>query len=145
MTDLLPPRSYVELHVPDFEVVKEFYGKLGFRVAREDPASGRDGYLVMELDGGVVAFWPGTDEVYQHSHFQNFPRDTPRGFGVELAFSVENLEVVHRAALDMDCVVAPLVQRPWGLHDFRVVDPFGYYLRFTEQHNVFTSPSELST
>lgn len=27
-----------------------------------------------------------------------------------------------------------LVVRPWGLRDFRVVDPSGYYLRITERH-----------
>jgi uncharacterized glyoxalase superfamily protein PhnB len=25
----------------------------------------------------------------------------------------------------------PLQDQPWGLRDFRVVDPEGYYLRFT--------------
>lgn len=33
-------------------------------------------------------------------------------------------------------VVEPLQKRPWGLTDFRIEDPFGFYLRFTEPHNV---------
>jgi len=29
-------------------------------------------------------------------------------------------------------VVEPLRMRPWGARDFRIADPFGYYLRITE-------------
>jgi uncharacterized glyoxalase superfamily protein PhnB len=28
-------------------------------------------------------------------------------------------------------LLEPLRERPWGLRDFRVVDPDGYYLRIT--------------
>ncbi|BBB48893.1 lactoylglutathione lyase [Pelolinea submarina] len=30
-------------------------------------------------------------------------------------------------------LAAELQQRPWGLTDFRVVDPSGYYLRITSR------------
>ena len=33
-------------------------------------------------------------------------------------------------------VIEPLVLRPWGSKDFRSADPFGYYLRFTNKHNI---------
>jgi len=36
-------------------------------------------------------------------------------------------------------VFETLQNRPWGLKDFRVVDPFGFYLRFTSQHNILDS------
>lgn len=29
-----------------------------------------------------------------------------------------------------------LQERPWGLKDFRIIDPFGFYLRFTSYHNI---------
>lgn len=28
------------------------------------------------------------------------------------------------------------ILQPWGLQDFRAVDPFGYYLRFNENHDI---------
>ncbi len=33
-------------------------------------------------------------------------------------------------------VVEPLVRQPWGSQDFRAVDPFGFYLRFTSKHDI---------
>ena len=33
-------------------------------------------------------------------------------------------------------VVEELEVKPWGLKDFRIEDPFGYYLRITEFHNI---------
>jgi hypothetical protein len=26
--------------------------------------------------------------------------------------------------------------QPWGVKDFRIEDPFGFYLRITERHNI---------
>jgi predicted lactoylglutathione lyase len=35
----------IELHVPDFEVVKNFYSKLGFEMSIEDkPSESKSGY-----------------------------------------------------------------------------------------------------
>ena len=55
-----------------------------------------------------------------------------RGAGVEIVLEVEDVEIAleafERAGRD---VVEPLLARPWGLRDFRVVDPDGYYLRIT--------------
>jgi hypothetical protein len=35
----------------------------------------------------------------------------------------------------------PLTDRPWGLRDFRVVDPDGYYLRVTHGNAAAEAPS----
>ncbi len=42
--------SLIELHIPDFEVAKEFYGKLGFKVAWERKPEGFKGYLVLKRE-----------------------------------------------------------------------------------------------
>ena len=41
------------------------------------------------------------------------------------------LDTLHDRCRDRGVVVAALQDRPWGLRDFRVADPDGYYLRVT--------------
>ncbi len=122
----------LELHVNDFEKVKDFYGKLGFEVIWERPAYEKKGYLVMEREGHVLCFWPGTDKVYEQEYFKRFPKDTKRGYGVEIVLMVENIDEYYAKVKEFANVVEELKMQPWELKDFRIEDPFGYYLRFTE-------------
>lgn len=129
--------THVELHVDDFAKVEAFYGMLGFVVVwRSDDDV--DGYLVMRKGDAVLRFWPGSDLVRDHAYFVRFPSDAPRGLGVELVFSFDDLDTVYMAASAAGAVVEEMQLRPWGLRDFRVADPFGYYLRITEPHDVLT-------
>jgi len=125
-----PVIAPVELHVPDFEIVRRFYGALGFVVEREE--HGDDGYLVLRNGAARIAFWPGSPKIAGHHYFAGFPADTPRGYGVEVVVAVGDLDRVYARARSAGCVVRDLGLRPWGLRDFRVTDPFGYYLRFTD-------------
>lgn len=134
-----PNAGLVELHVPDFERVKEFYGALGFRVEREERPSGGDGYLVLALDGNLLAFWPGSSLVEGHPYFGGAEAGRP-GHRVEIVLMVEDVEAIHERAGLLGAVVAPLVRRPWGARDFRAADPFGFYLRFSEPHDVRVRP-----
>ena len=57
-----------------------------------------------------------------------------RGAGVEIVLEVEDVDAAFDAAERAAArVVEPLRDRPWGLRDFRVVDPDGYYLRITHR------------
>lgn len=134
--------SLVELHVPDFKVVKHFYGELGYQVRWEEPAKGTEGYLVLQLEGNILAFWPGTESVYGHAFFKQFPKETPRGYGVEIVTFVTNLDELYKRANKLESVVEELQTRPWGLKDFRIKDPHGYYLRFTEPDNILEATNE---
>lgn len=134
------PVGQVELHVPAFEPVKAFYGALGFAVAREERGDRGDGYLVLRRGPNVLRFWPGSDAAGRHEHFGSLPASSPRGYGVEVVIVVEDLDAVYAAARDVARIVAPLQERPWGLRDFRVLDPFGYYLRITEPHDPLARP-----
>lgn len=49
---------------------------------------------------------------------------------LELDDRDELRELYHRCQA-RGVVVAALREQPWGLEDFRVVDPDGYYLRVT--------------
>ena len=55
-----------------------------------------------------------------------------RGAGVEIVLEVRDLDAALAAVESAGYgVVEPLRDRPWGLRDFRVADPDGYYLRIT--------------
>lgn len=124
-------RTLVELHVPDFAPVKEFYARLGFHVEREEPITVEGGYLVLARDENTLRFWPGTPRAAEHAYFQRFPAGTPRGYGVEIVIVVDDVEGLYEVARAMGAVVEELRERRWGERDFRIADPFGYYLRFT--------------
>jgi lactoylglutathione lyase len=52
--------------------------------------------------------------------------------GVELVLEVDDLDAVHAHVVASGWPLAEdLTDRPWGLRDFRLVDPHGYYWRVT--------------
>lgn len=132
----------IEIHVPDFEKVRQFYGRLGFETIRETEPDEKNGYLVLKMEENILCFWAGNDLVYEHSYFKQFPRDTKRGYGVEIVIMVADVEAYFNRVKDFANVVKPLGWRPWGLQDFRIVDPYGYYLRITSPYNVLVDGTE---
>ena len=54
----------VELHVPDFGKVKDYYGRLGFEVIWERKPEGKKGYLVLKMQDNILCFWAGNEHVY---------------------------------------------------------------------------------
>jgi len=126
----------LELHVPDFKPVKEYYSKLGFKLVWERKPEADKGYLVLKMASTVLCFWPGTEAVFEQTYFKRFPKATVRSYGVELVIMVDDIEAYYNRVKDFANVVEPLVLRPWGSKDFRAADPFGYYLRFTSKHNI---------
>ena len=127
---------YLELHVPDFAPAKDFYKKLGFEIVWERPPVGWKGYVVMEREGSVICFWGGNQEIYTHPYFKKFSAKTPPGFGVEIVYSVSDVDTYFEDAKKFAEVSEPLEMRPWGLRDFRIVDPYGYYIRVSEPHDI---------
>lgn len=131
----------IELHVPDFAVAKDFYGKLGYEVVWETKP-GKIGYMVLKRNDSILAFYCGTKEVYNHRFFKRFPNNTPRGYEVEIVTYVEDIDSFYRNFLDKlgeKYVVEPLIKQRWGKKDFRIMDPFGFYVRFGEPDNILLS------
>lgn len=126
----------VELHVEDFDKARAFYCRLGFSVVWERPPERFKGYLVMSNGHSTLCFWGGNADIYEHTYFRQFPRDTKKGYGVELVVMVDDLDDVYRKAQQFAKIVEDMELRPWGLRDFRIEDPFGFYLRFTTIHDV---------
>ena len=122
-------RLVLELHVDDFGKVRGFYQKLGFRVASTEPD-----YLIMRLGRTYLNFYGGSSKVYSHSYFSRFPSSTPHGYGVEITIPISDVKAYYRRVYRKikESIVQPLTLKRWNSYDFRVADPFGYYIRFTE-------------
>jgi hypothetical protein len=132
----------IELHVPDLEMVKNFYAQLGFVVALDDkPNQENTGYLTMirsdEAGNTMLNFYGGDERVYNQSFFKQFPKDTIRGYATEVTITTKDIEGVYKLAsenLKANIVreLKELEDHGHKWRDFRMVDPFGFYLRFTE-------------
>jgi uncharacterized glyoxalase superfamily protein PhnB len=132
-----PAKSEVilELHVPDFEIAKEFYGKLGFEVVWERQPEAKKGYLVMKMKNSILCFFCGNAKVYEQSYFKKFPKDTHRGYAVEIVIFVDEIESYYEKVKRFAKVVEELEMQPWGDKDFRIEDPFGFYIRFSSPYD----------
>ena len=127
----------IELHVPSFEITKKFYGDLGFEVVWERiPEDPSIRYFVMKKGTSILNFYNGTEEVYNHSFFKKFPKITPRGYAVEIIIPVDGIEDFYKLVSSKykKNIIKPLGQI-CSHPDFRMVDPFGFYLRFVERYN----------
>jgi lactoylglutathione lyase len=128
--------TLIELHVPEFRKLKEYYQKLGFAIVWEKQPENIKGYIVLKMNDNILCFWAGNDYVYRHPYFSKWPNDTKRGYGVEIVIMVNDIEKYYESVKDVAHVVEPLVLQPWGLKDFRAEDPNGYYLRFTGPNDI---------
>lgn len=120
----------LELFVSDMDVSIDFYCRvLGFELVRREPgyASVRSGSVVLGL--GPISKLP------DHEGYFTRPRlEADRGAGVEIVLEVDNVTAFHRRVQGAGYpVLEPLQDRPWGLTDFRIADPDGYYLRPTSR------------
>ena len=131
-----PNQTLVELHTPDFDQVREFYTAMGFEVAWERAPEEKKGYLVLTMAGNVLCFWAGNEYVHEHSYFHRLPDTTPRGYGTEIVITIPDLAEFYDRFPHRSSIVSPLRTRAWGVADFRVVDPAGFYVRISERHNI---------
>lgn len=132
----------IELHVPDFDVVKDFYAKLGFEVSVEDtPNENKSGYLTMilkdKLGQTLINFYGGNEKVYDQSFFKQFPKEAKRGYALGITIPVDDINKVYslaQANLKENIVqeIKEFADNEQSWRDFRIVDPFGFYIKFTE-------------
>ena len=121
----------LELFVEDMEASIAFYTRvLAFDLTRHEPgdyASLRRGDVVLGL--GPVAKLPE-----EGGYFGRDISAWRRGLGVEIVLEVDEVqEWSDRVAKTGHPILEPLQDRYWGLRDFRVSDPDGYYLRVTSR------------
>lgn len=130
---------FIELHVPDFQIAIDFYKLLGFEIVWMS-----DDYLVMRKGKSIINFYCGSEKIYNHSYFGNFPKNTKRGYAVEIFFLVDDVKKFYEEIKDKVKVVAPLKLKKWGKFDFRIEDPFGFYLRFGENYDWVNDKTKIS-
>jgi lactoylglutathione lyase len=118
------------LFVHEMGAAVAFYtGVMGFDLVREEPgyASLRRGEVFLGL--GPISKLPA-----KGGYFTRDIEEQQRGLGVEIVLEVDDLDAYHARILASGYEISePLRERPWGLRDFRVVDPDGYYLRITSR------------
>ena len=127
----------IELHIPGFQIAKNFYGSLGFRVVWERAANDKErGYMVMRRGSSIINFYGGDKTVSEHSYFKRFDKTTSRGYAVEIIIPIDMVEDFYEEfkKLHKDKIVKELNHK-YTKPDFRAIDPFGFYLRFVERYD----------
>lgn len=119
----MPITARFEIFTDDLDATAAFYpAVLKFSMVGDDR---EDGYLAMrrgEVQIGA-AYRPGPHE--------RSSRRPPTG--VEIVIEVDDLDDEYARVTAAGWPIEEgLVLRPWGLRDFRLLDPSGYYLRITE-------------
>lgn len=113
-----------EIFPADLEATVSFYvDVLGFEVVGDERDAGSH-YVALRRGGVRVGAAMSTAAA---DHEQRRPP-----VGVELVLEVDDLDADHARVASAGWPIADdLAVRPWGLRDFRVLDPDGYYWRIT--------------
>ena len=113
-----------ELFPADLDEAVAFYvGVLAFEVAR-DERDAPDAYVALHRDQVQLGLARRPD-------VPDRERRRPP-VGVELVLEVDDVHAERDRVLDAGWPLAEdLTIRPWGLTDFRLLDPVGYYWRVT--------------
>jgi predicted enzyme related to lactoylglutathione lyase len=114
----------VELFPADIDRFVDFYVRVLRFELTADRRHEQPPYVSVSRGGvriGALRAWQEVDP-----QLRSLPQ------GVELVIEVEDLvterDAVLRSGADLS---EDITARPWGLEDFRLFDPDGYYLRFT--------------
>lgn len=111
----------IEFFPSDVERAVAFYEVLGFEVTGR--SVGPPAYASLQL--GAVRIG-----LCQAAWVDPAARALPAG--TEIVIEVDDVRARHDELVGRGVVPTEgLVEREWGLSDFRVADPDGYYLRFT--------------
>ncbi|MDV4154044.1 MULTISPECIES: VOC family protein [Rhizobium] len=119
----------LELFVEAPETSIGFYRRvLGF----ESQGSSSTEYTMLKNGDAVIAI--NSRSVLSTDHPLRINTGQRAGLGVEIVLKVADVEGAYRAAKESGWTVSDLALQPWGLRDFRLIDPDGYYVRVTSRH-----------
>ncbi|MEF0938917.1 VOC family protein [Rhizobium sp. BR 362] len=120
----------LELFVKAPETSLDFYRRvLGFEVQGSASAE----YTMLTNGDAVIAI--NSRSVLSSDHPLRVETGERAGIGVEIVLSVDDVEDAYRIAKASGWPVSDLALQPWGLRDFRLSDPDGYYVRVTSRHS----------
>jgi catechol 2,3-dioxygenase-like lactoylglutathione lyase family enzyme len=117
-------RSKFELFVGDPGSSARFYAALGFAAVHRK----EDGYTTLRNGEVVIALSPLPS--WLPLRWLGFLRRPP--LGTEIVLYPDRIEERHAELASAGYAPGPIRLQPWGLRDFRITDPDGYYLRITE-------------
>lgn len=120
----------LELFVADLEKSSDFYTNvLGFERLKGGP-----NYVPVQSGAVVIGLGPAKGLPKRH-HFNPEVQTDRRGLGAEIVLEVDDVASLFKKveATGYQGIVSPLRKQVWGLTDFRVIDPDGYYLRITSR------------
>ncbi|MBC7594935.1 MAG: VOC family protein [Kineosporiaceae bacterium] len=113
----------VEIFPSDLDRSVRFYTGLGFIVT--GLSEGPPAYASLRLGDVHIG-------VRESDMVDSALRAIPAG--TEIVIEVDDIHACRDDAVDAGIALnSDLEHRPWGLVDFRVYDPDGYYLRFTSR------------
>ena len=119
----------VELFATDLERSVAFYtGVLGFEVTRQEPGG------FTELVRGEATLALNRIELLRPNHPVHAQPGERLGRGVEIVFFVDDPGPLHGDVVAAGWPLSTdLSEQSWGLTDFRLVDPDGYYIRVSSR------------
>lgn len=120
-------KLHVEFFVEDLQRSRDFYMQvLGFRITRQKD----DGFT--ELSRGSATLALNSDTVLNPDHPARPAPSERIGKGVEIVLVAEDLDAAYAEVLASRWPLStPMTKQPWGMTDFRLVDPDGCYIRVT--------------
>ncbi|MBM1107785.1 VOC family protein [Aurantibacter crassamenti] len=121
----------LELFSSNVEQSVNFYSKiLNFSIVGDSISQS-----YQQVINGSVILGIGPDVKLPVDHFLKLKEsDSRRGIGVEIVLEVDNvLSIYQRVKGSGYPIRTKLQERPWGLTDFRLIDPDGYYIRVTSR------------
>jgi len=119
-----------ELFVDDPQKSVAFYTDvLGFKIA-----SSHERYWSLQRDSIVIGIGY-TEKLVEGHYFRPEILTTRKGLGIEIVFEVDDIKAFYEAVKATGYSIhEELTERKWGLTDFRIADPDGYYLRPTSRN-----------
>ncbi len=120
----------LEVFVSDVEKSAEFYTRvLGF-----ERLDGESDYVPVRSGSVTIGLGPAAG-LHKLHHFNPDVQNSRRGLGMEIVLEVDDVKSYFEnvKASGYKGKLTPLRTQPWGLTDFRIVDPDGYYLRITDR------------
>ena len=120
----------LELFVTDMEKSIDFYTNvLGF-----ERLNGQANYVPLRSGSVLIGLGPAAGLPKRH-HFNPEVQNGRRGLGTEIVLEVDDVQGFFQKvkASGYKRLLSPLRKQSWGLTDFRIADPNGYYLRITSR------------
>lgn len=124
-----PPTIRLELFAQDAASLRDFLERaLGFSSSQSQPD-------YIELTLGDVTIGLGSVAGLPRGHpLRPASAGERKGLGVEIVIETDDIDAAYKQATASGYpIAAPLKQRPWGLRDFRLLAPEGYYFRVTSR------------